>query len=616
MKANSLLHLVLILMITGCAMMPRDEVEPYEAAIEDYEYGYYNLALSRFEDAVKLDSLYYPLAAAMAHAHYELGYVDSSSVWLERAARLSTEYSPEYLAYQAERNLESSSTETLGFLDYVTSVARRYGIDPGLLLAVMQQESSLQADAISPSGAVGMMQLMPATGKALGMSVPQENYVKKPPIRDHEADERFHPGKNIAGGASHLNFLLNHYRFDKRNTNLCKALGAYLAGTGNVRDTIPSYCNHYINRISEFYRQNRYQFEHHRELEDQYYRLNPDAPGFSRESGSVSFSKKKMRRGYDRIRRDVDMVDERDRAIYYGNLALMAESLGIADTAMSYYDTALTIFSDEQRIRYNRAVLRFKQGQYTAAIGDLDQVETFPARVLTISAWISLGDLDVAQGLIDELFRSNPTSIELIELSGIVALLRDEVELSIWYFSQAVAKRGSQIDINHLLVSKYAWYYGNRIEVDYGPVRHTGFLGDSWLEWPVSERYISSYYGWRPNAVERDWKKRLEKMEFHSGIDIPAATGEPVRAAADGVVWISTTYDMSGESVYIQHENGWFTSYYHMDKRLVEKGDHLKKGDVIGMVGSTGRSTGAHLHFGLFDRNWKPVNPLLYLTGY
>ncbi len=617
MRKNNLLLLGLVLLLTACATIPRDEIEPYETGIEDYENGRYYLALSRFREYAEQDSLYYPLSAAVAHAHYELAHIDSASMWLERSARLTDELPSEYLAYQAERNLESSQTETLGFLDYVTSIGRRYGIDAGLLLAIMQQESSLRANAVSKSGAVGMMQLMPATGKALGMTVPEDNYVKEPPIRDHEMDERFHPGRNIAGGASHLNFLLNHYRFGTRNTNLCKALAAYNAGTGNVRDSIPSYCNHYINRIAEFYRQNRYRFDHHRELEDAYYKLNPEAPGFSRHTRSSSFPMTKMKAEYERIEEDcATMIDDRDRSIVEGHLALMAESLDLPDSALAHYNEALSIVPDSERIRYNRAMLLFKRQDFQAAIDDLVYVDTFDAMVMRISCRISLTEYDRARKLIEDALITQPDAPELYELKGVASILQDDVESSIGFFQRAMDLRGSQTDINNLLTSFYARYYRDRIEIDYVPVRRSGFAEASWLDWPLPQRYISSYFGWRPNAIETNWMKRLEQMEFHSGIDIPAGKGEPVHASADGIVWDSTIYDASGESIYIQHDNGWFTCYFHLSSRMVEKGDRVKKGDVIGLVGSTGRSTGDHLHFGLFDRNWKPVNPLLYLTGY
>ena len=387
-------------------------------------------------------------------------------------------------------------------------------------------------------------------------------------------------------------------------------MGAYLAGTGNVRDTIPAYCNHYIKRIAEFYRQNRYQFGHHRELENTYYKLNPEAPGFQRDIRSELFPPKKMKREYERMR---NIVDDRDRAITESHLALMAEALGMPDSAMVHYDDALAILPDNQRIRYNRAALSFKTQDFSAAIYDLQVVDTFPALVMTISAWISLGEYDRAKELLDDA----PDVPEFIELRGIVSILEGDVESSIGHFQQAMELRGSQTDINNLLSAVYARYYTDRIEIGYVPVRRTGLGGSSWLEWPLPQRYISSYFGWRPNPIETNWMKRVEQMEYHSGIDIPAGGGEPVHAAADGVVWESSTYENAGESIYVRHDNGWFTCYYHLRERLVEKGDPVKKGDVIGLVGSTGRSTGNHLHFGLYDRNWKPVNPLLlYLTGY
>lgn len=83
----------------------------------------------------------------------------------------------------------------------------------------------------------------------------------------------------------------------------------------------------------------------------------------------------------------------------------------------------------------------------------------------------------------------------------------------------------------------------------------------------------------------------------HQGIDLPLHTGEPVRAAFDGKVRLSKYYTGYGNLVIIRHENGLETFYGHLSRRDVKPGDWVSAGDVIGLGGSTGRSTGPHLHF-------------------
>jgi len=119
-----------------------------------------------------------------------------------------------------------------------------------------------------------------------------------------------------------------------------------------------------------------------------------------------------------------------------------------------------------------------------------------------------------------------------------------------------------------------------------------------YFSWPLFAP-ISSKYGPR-------------RGRFHDGIDIDGDFGDPVRAAAAGQVVYSGTLGGYGKLVVIKHSNGYFTAYAHNRKNLVKKGKKVKKGQLIARVGSTGRSTGSHLHFEV--RNKKGTyDPLAFL---
>jgi len=117
---------------------------------------------------------------------------------------------------------------------------------------------------------------------------------------------------------------------------------------------------------------------------------------------------------------------------------------------------------------------------------------------------------------------------------------------------------------------------------------------------------LSSEYGWR-------WHPQLGGRRFHAGIDFAGEPGSPIRAADTGVVIFAGWYGGYGKTVILDHGQGASTLYGHARKLLVTEGQPVERGATIAEVGSTGLSTGPHLHFEI-RRDGKPVNPLPYLT--
>ena len=98
----------------------------------------------------------------------------------------------------------------------------------------------------------------------------------------------------------------------------------------------------------------------------------------------------------------------------------------------------------------------------------------------------------------------------------------------------------------------------------------------------------------------------------HTGVDYAAKLGTPVQAPASGQVILIGEFFFNGKTVFIDHGMGLISVYIHLDKILVEQGQALKQGDVIGHIGQTGRATGPHLHWGIY-LNQTAVNPNLFL---
>ena len=100
-------------------------------------------------------------------------------------------------------------------------------------------------------------------------------------------------------------------------------------------------------------------------------------------------------------------------------------------------------------------------------------------------------------------------------------------------------------------------------------------------------------------------------LRAHAGIDLAAPAGSPVAAAYDGRVLSADWAGSYGLLVVVDHGDGVQTRYAHLSRLMVASGQHVRQGDLIGLVGSTGRSTGPHLHYEL-RRNGIPVNPLAH----
>lgn len=129
------------------------------------------------------------------------------------------------------------------------------------------------------------------------------------------------------------------------------------------------------------------------------------------------------------------------------------------------------------------------------------------------------------------------------------------------------------------------------------------------FQWPCDYRYISTYYGgatpFQPNGG-------------HGGLDLVNSAGTPIYAASDGTVTLATEMRYNGrfyaygKYVVIGHNARWSSLYAHLQTIIVAPGDEVKRGDIIGYMGSTGWSTGPHLHFEIWDYSSR-VNPLSYL---
>ncbi len=137
-------------------------------------------------------------------------------------------------------------------------------------------------------------------------------------------------------------------------------------------------------------------------------------------------------------------------------------------------------------------------------------------------------------------------------------------------------------------------------------LEHTNQIAAMPSIWPV-RGYVTGAYGMRQDPLN-------EEGEFHVGVDISTPYGTRVVAPADGLVIFAEPRAGYGNVVVIDHGFGITSRYGHLAAFKVKEGQRVKRGDVIGYVGSTGHSTGAHLHYEIRVHD-NPVNPLKYMHG-
>ena len=169
----------------------------------------------------------------------------------------------------------------------------------------------------------------------------------------------------------------------------------------------------------------------------------------------------------------------------------------------------------------------------------------------------------------------------------------------------AVSKEISQLhldieklsrQVNFELVSYEKIY--DRVKGDIDRIRHIPSIR------PVSGGFLNSSFGYRQDPID-------DIRRFHQGQDITVPTGTPIFSPADGVVKRAYYIGGFGNHIKLEHTSGYSTTYAHLSKIFVRHGQKIKRGDIIGETGNTGRSTAPHLHYEVHYRG-TPKNPLDY----
>lgn len=173
-------------------------------------------------------------------------------------------------------------------------------------------------------------------------------------------------------------------------------------------------------------------------------------------------------------------------------------------------------------------------------------------------------------------------------------------DISLKFFTTIeVIKSANNMNNNYIYVGQKLFVPTNKIGLAFN-------VYDEDLIWPVFGR-LTSTYGWREHPI-------YHKTSFHTGVDLAAPEGTPIFSATEGVVKLAGQYGGYGLAVIVSYGK-YDIVYGHMSKICVYKGQTLSKGELIGRVGSTGVSTGPHLHFEV-RINGNHTDPMVFLPSY
>ena len=275
-----------------------------------------------------------------------------------------------------------------------------------------------------------------------------------------------------------------------------------------------------------------------------------------------------------------------------------AKILALVTVSLIILGSFLLIGADYvSKVLYDKRLKEFK-ANYSSVVSNIDKIQS---RLKELDQQI----LDIEEK--DKAVRTYAGMPELdkdIRKLGIggVTLKKPNVLDNL---APAVSKEISQLhldieklsrQVNFELVSYEKIY--DRVKGDIDRIRHIPSIR------PVSGGFLNSSFGYRQDPID-------DIRRFHQGQDITVPTGTPIFAPADGVVKRAYYIGGFGNHIKLKHSSGYSTTYAHLSKIFVRHGQKIKRGDIIGETGNTGRSTAPHLHYEVHYRG-TPKNPLDY----
>ena len=275
-----------------------------------------------------------------------------------------------------------------------------------------------------------------------------------------------------------------------------------------------------------------------------------------------------------------------------------AKILALVSVTLIILGSFLLIGADYvSKVLYDKRLKEFK-ANYSSVVSNIDKIQSrlkeLDQQILDIEekdkavrtyAGMPQVDKDIRKLGIGGVRLKKPNVLD--NLAPVVSKEISQLHLDIEKLSRQV---------NFELVSYEKIY--DRVKGDIDRIRHIPSIR------PVSGGFLNSSFGYRQDPID-------DIRRFHQGQDITVPTGTPIFSPADGVVKRAYYIGGFGNHIKLKHTSGYSTTYAHLSKIFVRHGQKIKRGDIIGETGNTGRSTAPHLHYEVHYRG-TPKNPLDY----
>ena len=275
-----------------------------------------------------------------------------------------------------------------------------------------------------------------------------------------------------------------------------------------------------------------------------------------------------------------------------------AKILALVSVALIISGSFLLIGADYvSKVLYDKRLKEFK-ANYSSVVSNIDKIQSrlkeLDQQILDIEEKDKAVRTYAGMPEVDKDIRKLGIGGVTLNKPNVLDNLAPAVSKEISQLHLDIEKLSRQV--NFELVSYEKIY--DRVKGDIDRIRHIPSIR------PVSGGFLNSSFGYRQDPID-------DIRRFHQGQDITVPTGTPIFAPADGVVKRAYYIGGFGNHIKLKHSSGYSTTYAHLSKIFVRHGQKIKRGDIIGETGNTGRSTAPHLHYEVHYRG-TPKNPLDY----